>query len=117
MRRLAIALAAGALAVAGCGGDEAKKDTGIPSDRKAATPEATVTPDAAALKDTSKKPEIAKPEGAPPAELETQDIVKGKGPRAKTGDQVSMQYVGVAFTTGEQFDASWDRGEPFDFQL
>ena len=60
---------------------------------------------------------VAKPEGEPPAELQTTDIVKGKGRAAKPGDTVSVQYVGNSWSTGAQFDASWDRGEPFEFPL
>jgi peptidylprolyl isomerase len=68
-------------------------------------------------KDTSTKPEVPKPAGEPPAELTTRDIVKGKGAAAKEGDQVTVQYVGVSHSTGEQFDASWDGGQPFPFTL
>jgi peptidylprolyl isomerase len=58
------------------------------------------------------------PSGTPPAELQTTDIVKGKGKAAKSGDTVSVQYVGNSWSTGSQFDASWDRGqEPFQFPL
>jgi len=68
--------------------------------------------------DTSKKPEITKPAGDPPPALVQRDIVEGEGPAAKPGDTLSMQYVGVSFSTGKQFDASWDRGgEPFTFPL
>ena len=52
-----------------------------------------------------------------PTELVTNDIVEGEGPAAKEGDTVSMQYVGVVTETGAEFDASWDRGEPFEFEL
>ena len=46
------------------------------------------------------------------------DIVKGKGPKAKAGDELTMQYVGNSWSNGQQFDASWDRGaQPFAFQL
>jgi peptidylprolyl isomerase len=41
----------------------------------------------------------------------------GKGKRAKKGDEVTVQYVGVSFSTGQQFDASWDSGQPFPFTL
>ncbi len=68
-------------------------------------------------KDLDKKPEIAQPSGDPPDELYSRDIVEGKGKAAKTGDNVSVQYVGVLFSDGEQFDASWDRDEPFEFAL
>jgi peptidylprolyl isomerase len=63
------------------------------------------------------KPEIDLPGGAPPAELEITDIWEGDGPVASAGDRVTVHYVGVAHSTGEQFDASWDRGEPLSFQL
>src|SRR5579859_5425649 len=63
------------------------------------------------------KPEIDFPEGAPPATLEITDIWEGDGPEAKAGDTVKVHYVGVAYSTGEEFDASWNRGEPLQFQL
>jgi peptidylprolyl isomerase len=63
------------------------------------------------------KPEIDFPEGPAPAELEIVDIWEGDGPVAKAGDTVSVHYVGVAFSTGEEFDASWNRGAPLQFQL
>ncbi|MFI1164142.1 FKBP-type peptidyl-prolyl cis-trans isomerase [Streptomyces sp. NPDC020801] len=63
------------------------------------------------------KPEIDFPGGEPPADLEIKDIWEGDGPAAKAGDTVSVHYVGVAFSTGEEFDASWNRGTPLRFQL
>ncbi|MEV6314960.1 FKBP-type peptidyl-prolyl cis-trans isomerase [Streptomyces sp. NPDC051776] len=63
------------------------------------------------------KPEIDFPGGEPPADLEVQDLWEGEGPVAKAGDNVSVHYVGVAFSTGEEFDASWNRGTPLRFQL
>ncbi|WP_328916964.1 MULTISPECIES: FKBP-type peptidyl-prolyl cis-trans isomerase [unclassified Streptomyces] len=63
------------------------------------------------------KPEIDFPGGEPPAELEIKDIWEGDGPVAKAGDTVSVHYVGVAFSTGEEFDASWNRGAPLRFPL
>ena len=63
------------------------------------------------------KPEIDFPGGEPPAELEITDIWEGDGPEARAGNRVTVHYVGVAHSTGEQFDASWDRGEPLSFQL
>jgi peptidylprolyl isomerase len=68
--------------------------------------------------DTSAKPEVPAPQGDPPAELVKRDLTRGKGPRAKAGDELSMQYVGLSWSNGQQFDASWDRGaQPFVFQL
>jgi peptidylprolyl isomerase len=63
------------------------------------------------------KPEVDFPGGEPPAELEITDIWEGDGPVASPGSTVQVHYVGVAFSTGEEFDASWDRGEPLSFQL
>jgi peptidylprolyl isomerase len=63
------------------------------------------------------KPEIDFPGGEPPVELQIQDIREGEGPVAEAGAQVSVHYVGVAFSSGEEFDASWNRGTPLRFQL
>ena len=63
------------------------------------------------------KPEVDFPGGEPPAELQAHDEIVGDGPEAAAGQTVSAHYVGVAFSTGEQFDASWDRGQPLDFRL
>ncbi|HUR01138.1 MAG TPA: FKBP-type peptidyl-prolyl cis-trans isomerase [Nonomuraea sp.] len=63
------------------------------------------------------KPEIDFPEGNPPADLEIVDIVEGDGAEAKPGQSVKVHYVGVAFSTGEEFDASWNRGDAFEFPL
>jgi peptidylprolyl isomerase len=63
------------------------------------------------------KPEVDFPEGQPPADLEIADIWEGQGEEAKPGHRVSVHYVGVAFSTGEEFDASWNRNQAFDFPL
>jgi len=63
------------------------------------------------------KPEVDFPDGEPPTELEISDIWPGEGPVAKAGDTVQVHYVGVAYSTGEEFDASWSRGEPLEFRL
>src|SRR5215204_1941498 len=75
------------------------------------------TPSEEALKDTSTKPEIPKPTGIPPRKLVKRDIVKGKGPGAKPGDTVTVNYVGMNFSNGSEFDSSWDSGEAFPVQL
>jgi len=46
-----------------------------------------------------------------------EDLIEGTGPAAESGQEVSVQYVGVDYKTGKEFDASWDRGQPFTFQL
>ncbi|MEU2181744.1 FKBP-type peptidyl-prolyl cis-trans isomerase [Streptomyces thermolilacinus] len=63
------------------------------------------------------KPEVDFPGGEPPADLQIKDIWVGDGPEAKAGATVQVHYVGVAFSTGEEFDASWNRGTPLQFQL
>ncbi|MQA94179.1 MAG: FKBP-type peptidyl-prolyl cis-trans isomerase [Streptosporangiales bacterium] len=63
------------------------------------------------------KPEIDFPGGPPPGYLEIDDIAEGDGAEATVGSTVSVHYVGVAFSTGEEFDASWNRGEPLRFPL
>ena len=63
------------------------------------------------------KPEIDFPDGPAPADLEITEIWEGDGPEAKAGDRVKVHYVGVAYSTGEEFDASWNRGAPLEFQL
>ena len=63
------------------------------------------------------KPEIDFPGGEPPKNLEVTDVWEGDGPVAKAGDTVQVHYVGVAYSTGEEFDASWNRGEPLQFRL
>ncbi|MFD0026332.1 FKBP-type peptidyl-prolyl cis-trans isomerase [Streptomyces sp. NPDC058382] len=63
------------------------------------------------------KPEIDFPGGEPPADLEIKEIWEGDGPVAQAGQTVSVHYVGVSFSTGEEFDASWNRGTPLQFQL
>jgi peptidylprolyl isomerase len=66
---------------------------------------------------SASKPEIDFPGGEPPADLEITEVWEGDGAVASAGDTVEVHYVGVAFSTGEQFDASWDRGEPLQFRL
>jgi peptidylprolyl isomerase len=63
------------------------------------------------------RPEVDRPDGDIPFELVIDDVVVGDGAEATNGSKVSVHYVGVAFRTGEEFDASWDRGQPFEFRL
>ncbi|WP_432824254.1 FKBP-type peptidyl-prolyl cis-trans isomerase [Dactylosporangium sp. CA-092794] len=63
------------------------------------------------------KPEVTLPAGPAPADLVIEDITVGDGPEARPGQQVSVHYVGVALSTGREFDASWNRGGTFDFGL
>ena len=63
------------------------------------------------------KPEIDFPDGPPPSELEVTDVTEGDGAEATPGSTVTVHYVGVAHSTGEEFDASYNRGEPLQFRL
>jgi FKBP-type peptidyl-prolyl cis-trans isomerase len=63
------------------------------------------------------KPEVDFPGGEPPTELQVTDINVGDGAEAAAGQTAVVHYVGVAFSSGEEFDASWSRGEPFAFPL
>jgi peptidylprolyl isomerase len=67
--------------------------------------------------DLESKPTIEAKEGEPPTELESTDIVTGDGAEATPGSEVTVQYVGVLFEDGTEFDASWDRGDTFKFGL
>lgn len=66
---------------------------------------------------TLERPQIDKPEGDIPFELGIEEIVVGDGDEAASGKKVTVHYVGVSFSSGEEFDASWNCGEPFAFKL
>jgi len=63
------------------------------------------------------KPSVTVPETDPPTDLVIEDLVVGEGTEAVAGAVVTVHYVGVAWSTGSQFDASWDRDDPFGFRL
>jgi len=110
-RSLIASLVVGLLVLAGCG-DEAS--TG---DQEGAT---TVTQEAAGVQvegDLDAKPTITLPGGEPPTELLSTDIVEGEGPEVPAGATVTTHYVGVSWSTGREFDASWGRGQPVEFPL
>jgi peptidylprolyl isomerase len=65
----------------------------------------------------SSKPEVSIPSEDAPTELVIEDLIVGTGDEAKAGRNVEVHYVGVAWRTGKQFDASWDRNETFEFRL
>ena len=66
---------------------------------------------------STERPLIDPPEGDAPADLLTDDLVVGDGQEATPGSTVIVHYVGVAWSTGEEFDASWNRGDTFAFGL
>ena len=119
-RHIALGLAAISLAAAGCGEEEESGLQGEAS-TEAQAGDAEDLAETEAPPETSgalkEKPKITVPKTPPPKELETKDLVKGKGATAKAGSQISVNYSGVAYSTGKEFDNSYDRGQPFDLQL
>lgn len=123
------ALGAAAL-IAGCGssggsstitvGNESKSDQSLAS---AAAPTTSTSTSSTATGKTptsgplSKEPHVTPPSGPAPSKLETKDLITGTGSAAKTGDSVSVNYVGALYKGGKVFDASWKRKEPFTFSL
>ena len=67
--------------------------------------------------DINKKPEIAVPEGQPPTTLVVEDLVVGDGAESGPGMQVTVDYVGAVWSSGAEFDASWNRNDTFAFSL
>jgi peptidylprolyl isomerase len=120
----ALAAAAVALALAGCGSSSAPGIQAAPSagltqapatsTTTATTPTtptvATPTPTVALPAAFKTKPKVVVPTGPPPTKLEIKDLIKGTGPVAKAGSTVVVQYVGVLYKNGKQFDASWNDG-------
>ena len=107
-RTLILTLCAG-LTIAGCGGGSSKQSSAADS---------TTTPTAAPVAPPQRtKPAVSVPTGPAPKQLVVKDLIKGTGAVAQSGNQVTVQYVGVDYRTRKQFDASWDRGQPFPFQL
>jgi peptidylprolyl isomerase len=101
----------GVLLIAACTGDPAVDDPdgGVP----VAEPEVGVNVEGAA----DEKPAVDVTDASPPTDLVHQDLVVGNGAEAAPGATVTTHYVGVSWSSGEQFDASWDRGEPITFSL
>jgi peptidylprolyl isomerase len=125
-----IALLALALAAAGCGSSknesladksaakaeqELKSQKPIPEPKPIASP--TVKPTAGEA-DINKEPTVPKGTGSPPTTLKAETLIQGSGPAIKNGQQATVNYVGVTFKNGKQFDASWGKGkQPFQFTL
>jgi peptidylprolyl isomerase len=66
---------------------------------------------------TLSKPVVERPTGDAPADLEIVDLTVGDGDEARPGQTVVVHYVGVSFSSGKEFDSSWNRNSPFDFHL
>jgi peptidylprolyl isomerase len=123
--RLPVALLAlaAALIVAGCGGSSSHSETIALGNENSADQSliksggetaAAKTPTSGPL---SEEPKVTPPTGKAPEKLESKDLIVGTGPEAKTGDSVTVNYVGVLYKGGKEFDASWKRKEPFSFTL
>lgn len=120
--------AALATAVAGCGGSS---DSSTGSTESSASTEAGESSNKSGessgesgesvpkASPTAKKtkPTVTVPKGVSPKNFATKEIEEGTGPEAKTGDKVTVQYVGVGYDSEEEFDSSWSRNEPFPFTL
>jgi peptidylprolyl isomerase len=118
----ALAAAAVALALAGCGssanpGIQAAPSAGLTQAPKTTTPAVTTPTTPATPKPTvplpaafKTKPKVVVPTGPPPKKLVIKDLIKGTGPVVTPGATVLVQYVGVLYKNGKQFDASWDDG-------
>jgi peptidylprolyl isomerase len=111
LRARGLLLAGAALLLAACATDAAEPERESPSGGPASAP-AEVAPDVAAIL------ELVHPDrGEPSSELLVTDLITGDGAVAQDGDRVTVQYVGVRWSDGGRFDASWDRGQPFSFRL
>jgi peptidylprolyl isomerase len=128
--RIGAALAALALVVAGCGDSknesaadtsaakaeqEAKNQKPIPEPKPVSSPTVKPTPGEA---DINKKPTVPKGSGSAPTALKAETLIPGSGDAIKNGQQATVQYVGVLFKNGKEFDTSWGTGkQPFAFTL
>jgi peptidylprolyl isomerase len=120
----AVALTA-TIVIAGCGssggsstitiGNENSADDALIKAGETTTSSAAVkTPTSGPL---STEPKVTPPTGPPPTKLETKNLIVGTGAEAKSGEKVTVNYVGVLYKTGKEFNASWETKEPFSFTL
>jgi peptidylprolyl isomerase len=110
-------LAALALTAAGCGGDDIETATfSVDAPPAAETGADSGAADPAEAATDAAKPKVEVPPGPAPTELVTKDLKVGKGPAAKNGDSVTVNYVGVLHKNGKEFDTSYGRA-PFPVTL
>jgi peptidylprolyl isomerase len=117
-----LATLAAAGLIAGCGGSGSSSATiGVGNENKSDEALGKAGESAAAKTPTSgplaSEPKVTPPSGPAPAKLDKKDLVVGTGKEAKAGDTVTVNYVGVLYKGGKEFDASWKRKEPFQFKL
>jgi peptidylprolyl isomerase len=119
-RALLLALLVGALAGAGCGssGSSAPTATANGTATPAAGGPRTVDAIAQSIShDLKARPSIPTPQGSPPSRFVKKDILRGTGRPVRPGETVQVQYVGITWSNGQVFDASWDHGQPFTFPV
>jgi FKBP-type peptidyl-prolyl cis-trans isomerase len=125
---LALAAFAAAVVVAGCGsggsstitiGNENTADNALikAGESKTSTSSTSTTAKTPTSGPLSKEPKVTPPSGPAPTKLVTKELIAGTGAEAKAGDTVTVNYVGVLYKGGKEFDASWKRNEPFSFAL
>jgi FKBP-type peptidyl-prolyl cis-trans isomerase len=118
---IGLATLAAAGLIAGCGSSGSSSTIGVGNENK--SDEALVKAGETAVAKTptsgplASEPKVTPPSGPAPAKLEKKDLVVGTGKEAKAGDTVTVNYVGVLYKGGKEFDASWKRKEPFQFKL
>ena len=120
-----------ALVIAGCGssggsstitvGNENTADNSLIKAGESTTSTSATSTTASVKTPTSgplsKEPTVTPPSGAAPTKLETKELIAGTGAEAKDGDTVTVNYVGILYKGGKEFDASWKRKETFSFAL
>jgi peptidylprolyl isomerase len=128
---LLAAVAGAAILIAGCGssgssstitvGNENSADNSLIKETASSSSSTSTSTTASAKTPTSgplsKEPKVTVPTGPAPTKLETKELITGTGAEAKDGDSVTVNYVGVLYKTGKEFNASWETKEPFPFTL
>jgi peptidylprolyl isomerase len=132
MRRKSIAACFALLSAAGLAACGSSKAPGVQTAPSSGATEASVTAAATTSTSTastptattpkppsplSKKPVVTVPKGPAPTKLVVKDVIKGTGPAAKSGSNVTVNYVGVLYKGGKEFDSSWKRNQTFPFKL
>jgi FKBP-type peptidyl-prolyl cis-trans isomerase len=130
--RTLAALAAIAITLTACGGgakesaadrfartaEQQAKTQQAATQAETPAPRVTKATPSAGERDIDTKPKIPKASGSPPKTLKVEDLIEGKGQAAKSGDKVSVRYVGVLYNNNKEFDSSWKRGKaPFELTL
>jgi peptidylprolyl isomerase len=117
-----------AAGLAGCGSSKAPGVQPAPSAGPTSTSVAAITPTTPTTttptattpkppSPLSKKPVVVIPNGAAPATLVVKDLIKGTGPAAAAGSSITVNYVGVLYKGGKEFDSSWSRNQTFTTPL